>query len=91
MEADGELQPPTGDPLQNRSDLQLGPDHAGGQMLQLNPDPDRGLPPSNAPATAATVARSARASTRGVANTGTSPLPTATAVSASATVYQKVA
>ena len=34
----------------------------------------------------ATVARSARASTRGVASTGTRPLPTATAVSAPVTV-----
>jgi hypothetical protein len=48
-------------------------------------------PAPSAPATAATVACSAKASTRGVASTGTSPLPRATAVSASVTVYRKVA
>ncbi|HZA82387.1 MAG TPA: hypothetical protein VFC13_13100 [Actinomycetes bacterium] len=48
-------------------------------------------PAWSAPATAATVACSARASTRGVASTGTSPLPIAAAVSASVTVYPKAA
>src|SRR5215213_2600927 len=48
-------------------------------------------PASRAPATASTVARSARARTRGVASTGTSPLPTAAAVSAPVTVYRKAA
>ena len=39
---DGEHQPPAGDPLQHRLDLQLGPDRAEGQVIQLDPDPDRG-------------------------------------------------
>jgi hypothetical protein len=48
-------------------------------------------PASSPTATAGTLARLARASTRGVASTGTSPLPTAAAVSASVTVDRKAA
>jgi hypothetical protein len=89
--ANGELEPPGGDPLQHGLDRQVGPDRAGGQVVQLDPDTDRGRPAWSAPATAATVVRSARASTRGVASTGTSPLPIAAAVSASVTVCPKAA
>jgi hypothetical protein len=60
-------------------------------MVQLDPGPNRGRPRLECPGDAATVARSARASTRGVASTGTSPLPIAAAVSASVTVCRKAA
>jgi hypothetical protein len=72
----GELKPPAGNPLHHRVDLHLDADRAGRQMIQLNPAADGG-PSWSMPATAATVACSARARTRRVATTGTSPLPRA--------------
>jgi hypothetical protein len=83
----GGLEAPARQPTPAPSDRQLGPKRAGGQMaLDRLWAPTWSPPARPRPTTAAAIACSARASTRGLASAGTSPLPTPAAVSLSVTV-----
>ena len=88
---DGEAVQPAVDVRRGGGHLDLRPDRAGGEVLELDPGADAGRALGSAGSIAAQVAASHQASSRGVPSTGRLPEPTAAAVSSSVTVKVSVA
>ena len=82
LHRDPEREPAALDRLEDGLGVHLVADRDRREVVELDPVADGRLAlPRAGRATASTVARSARSTTRGVASTGTSPLPSASAVS----------